>query len=159
MYAVFLLPWLLLHPFHVTLTEAEWNPQSQRLECALRVDPRDLDLALSRQAEQPDFSERLTKAELRRAAESYLQKHIRLQRGDEASGRLHWVGTEADRKYRWFYFELEPPAGEGPLRMVHRVFFQVQSGQRNTVVFRSEGKKSPALVFSRSSASHDVSFP
>ncbi len=157
--ALFLLPWLLLHPFHVTLTEAEWNRQSQRFECALRVDPRDLDLALSRQAGQPVFSERLGKAALRRAAERYLREHVRLQRGEEKLGRLHWVGTEADRKYRWFYFELEPPGGAEPLQLVHRVFFQVQAGQRNTVVFRGTSDEQPSLVFSRSSPLHRLSLP
>ena len=40
-----------VHPFHVTLAEAEYNAESRRLEVALRVyHPLDLETALTRRA-------------------------------------------------------------------------------------------------------------
>lgn len=42
-----LLLFTLIHPYHRTLAEVEWNAQSNRYEVALRIDPRDLESALS----------------------------------------------------------------------------------------------------------------
>ncbi|MEX1026682.1 MAG: DUF6702 family protein [Candidatus Paceibacterota bacterium] len=154
-----LLPLLVMHPFHVTLTEAEWNRQTNRLECSLRVDPRDLDMALSAHEKKPIRSEELSADELERITTEYLRKRIRLLRtGQDEPATLHWVGSEADSKYRWFYFELQPPAGEQTLMMENRLFFEVQAGQRNTVVFRRKQKKSRAAVFTESAARQEVKF-
>lgn len=159
MNAFLLLPLLVMHPFHVTLTEAEWNQQTNRLECALRVDPRDLDLALSAQEKRPVRSEEVSDAELKRMTTEYLRKRMRLLRtGEDEPATLHWVGSEADTKYRWLYFELQPPAGERELVMENRLFFEVQAGQRNTVVFRRKQKTPRAVVFTESTARQAVKF-
>lgn len=152
-----LLPLLLMHPFHVTVTEAEWNHQTNRLECALRVDPRDLDSALSAQEKRPIDSDKLSAAELERLASTYLRKRFRLLRTSrDLPATLHWLGSEADPKYRWLYFELQPPSGERSLMMENRLFFEVQTGQRNTVVFRRKQKTAQAVVFTESAARQEI---
>lgn len=159
MNSILLLPLLVMHPFHVTLTEAEWNRQTRRLECSLRVDPRDLDLALSVQEKRPIRSEEISDTELERLAGDYLRKRFRLLRpGQDESAKLRWVGSEADAKYRWFYFELQPPPGEQTLVMENRLFFDVQAGQRNTVVLKQKQKKPHALLFTESSERQAVEF-
>lgn len=158
MSSLLLLPLLVMHPFHITLTEAEWNRQTERLECSLRVDPRDLDLALSAQEKKPVRSEELDDKALRQLVSKYLQERLRLLRAgdEERPGKLHWVGSETDKKYRWFYFELQPPPGKQPLQMENRLFFDVQHGQRNTVVMRRKRETPEAIVFTEAAARQSI---
>lgn len=134
MYAVLLLPLLIAHPYHVSLAELEFNAASGRWEVALRLHPGDLDAALSHDQRRRVILERETPAAARRIAIAYLNKHFRLLAGDPPQpSQLHWVGMQADPKFVWWYFELQPPPGAAPLRLENRVLMEIEPTQVNTV--------------------------
>jgi hypothetical protein len=138
-----------LHPFHSSVGEAQWNGESKRLEIALRLDPRDLDAALSEQEERRVVLERESDEAAQKLLIKYLKQHVWLEReGTEPRGGFHWVGREDQPRHVWVFFELAPPEGDGELRMGHRVLMEVEPTQTNTLILlHAPGR--PALRFSR----------
>ncbi|QEG40349.1 DUF6702 family protein [Roseimaritima ulvae] len=152
----------LVHPYHRSLAEVQWNTESQRYEVALRVDPRDLDNALSDQHRRPVVLDRMDEADANAMLKAYVGKHLRLLRPQSDSNRadedkrpdkaatMHWVGFEADDrgKYLWLYFEWTPASGEAPQWIENRLFMKTEPTHISTLVF-TELDKRPALVFTK----------
>ena len=151
----------IVHPFHVTYAEAQWNPDGSRLQVALRMSPMDLDNALSKASGRRVLLEKETSEAKRALVENYLRDAIYLASSKEATSkelgqekelqqqqrrkRFHWVGLEDEVRYTWVYFELEVPAGEAisgeesgvaaerKYWLHHRVFFETEETQINTL--------------------------
>ncbi|SRR6056297_1154784 len=143
----------MFHPFHRSLAEVAWNAESERYEVSLRVDPIDLDAALSTQEQRRIVLDKLQPADANGMLKKYIAKHLRPQRSEQQIGEVHWVGYETDDrgKYVWLYFEWSRPAGEGPLRLHNRLFMREEPTHISTVVFTDLAKR-PALIFTKQKA-------
>ncbi|ADV62808.1 hypothetical protein Isop_2230 [Isosphaera pallida ATCC 43644] len=103
------------HPFHVTIAEVEYNPETNRFEVALRVDPLDLQQALAKRLKQPERDlERIEN--LQDHLNGYVADHFRIVGADGSSpaNPLSWVGHEIDVKTAWLYFEITAPDRTAP---------------------------------------------
>lgn len=142
----------LLHPFHITYAEAQWNAEGSRLQVALRMSPMDLDNALSNTTGRRILLEQESAESKQKLVEAYLRNVIYLT-SDKETGkptaeqlekrhrRFHWVGFEDELRYSWAYFELEVPAVKSEREvepptfywLTHRVFFETEETQINTL--------------------------
>lgn len=140
-----LLASLVVHPFHVSYAEAQWNSDGTRLQVALRVSPLDLDNALSNVSGRRVLLEKESKEKKRELVEAYLRDVIFLA-DQKAAGRsrdqavlekrrdrFRWVGLEDELRYVWVYFELEIPADADSVWLSNRVFFETEQAQINTL--------------------------
>lgn len=151
----------LVHPYHRSLAEVQWNAKSARYEVALRVDPRDLDAALSDLHRRTVVLDQMDEAAVGAMLKDYVGKHLKLQRpsGDRDQpaqiAPTHWVGFESDDrgKYVWLYFEWAPPEGEAPLWIENRLFVKTEPTHISTVVF-TKLENRPALVFTKQRPRH-----
>lgn len=135
------------HPFHVTMAEAEFNPESRKLEVSLRVyHPLDLEAALSRRAKEPVTLDGTPGVD--EMIVDYLQEVFTIERADGAAAELEYVGKEVTLKTAWLYFEVELPEGPEGAAFRDRLLFEIEDDQANTIVFR-EGKKRASLRFDR----------
>lgn len=122
----------LAHPNHATLAVAELNPETGRLEVALRVDPDDLERAI-RKATDSTIRPEDPAAEAH--VEAYVRERfvIRPPAGKSVRPRpLKWVGMEVKVDVAWLYFEI-PIRGIWRLRITNSVFFDLEDGQVNTL--------------------------
>ncbi len=124
------------HPFHTSLAEVEWNPQTQRIEVAIRIDAGDFERALRRMTGRQIILERLD--ELDKLAERYLRS--RMEWRSAADGRAmkwHWVGSELQTRFVWVYFEIAVPPSTTSVRITQRLLCEIDPSQINMTVFRS----------------------
>lgn len=138
---------VLLHPFHFTSAEVEWNPKTSRLEVALRVSGNDLEHEIQRDTERSiTIGSQMTPSDQKRLAR-YVERHFYLAASSDAkpgqgeTSRLKWVGTEDDAGWTWLYFELIPPENAGNLWLSNRLFLEMHPTHINYVSFLSAGKR------------------
>ena len=142
----------LLHPFHISVAEAQWNEDGSRLQVALRLTPRDLDAAISGATGRPVVLERQSDERAAELIQQYVRENFYLSPTPEAAERddaethaarrkrFHWVGIEQEVRYTWVYFELERPSGSGradandaSVWLTNRVIFNAEPTQINTL--------------------------
>lgn len=107
---------LIMHPVRETLAEIQHNPDTNRLEIALRLAIEDERVLLRRHVK----TRVVDREQTRRAALEVLSEQLRIgtrefieqerlspgQRA-ELSARYHWVGRETEGAHVWWFFELE----------------------------------------------------
>jgi hypothetical protein len=144
------------HPYHVVFAEAEANPQTERLEVAMRVFPEDLERALERMADRQrvdlERTEDIDQLISRYLARTVLLRDPEAPRDEDsppAPSVIHWVGKEVGVRHTWLYFEVEldGPDAEG-LEISVRSMFETEPTQENTVRFR-RGEERVTLKCSR----------
>ena len=139
---------LIMHPFHVSLTEAEWNAEAKRFELAMRLDPRDLHRALSSHAGEPIHVERTEPDKLRAAIMRYVRAKFPVVDSQGRKADWHWVGLENETKHVWLYLELQPPETAEELIWSNQMIHEIEPSQVNTIILR-EGSEKQTLTFSR----------
>ena len=122
------------HPSHVTIAQAEFNAESASLEVALRIDPFDLEKALTAVAGEPvnlDQTENVDELVV-----DYLNEAFVLQFDEADPIELNWVGKEVFVHTAWLYFEFTLPDGPDGAQLTNRLLFELQDDQVNTVNYR-----------------------
>ncbi len=133
------------HPYHVSLTEIEWNPDTGRIEVAMWVWPADLEKALAKKLGHPVDLD--TEKDLDKKLADLLADHFsasqpapkkenvnaksKAKRPAATPRSLRWVGHEADLKQAWLYFEIKDVDPKSPLTLSNRLFFDLNEDQLN----------------------------
>lgn len=104
-----------MHPFHSTMAEVEWNPESSAFEVSLQLSGVEIEDELSQlhgrriNLETTDGAESLL--------EDYVRKHFQITDATRSSCAIRWVGIEVQIRYVWAYFEVRltdrAPANDG----------------------------------------------
>ncbi|QDT14397.1 DUF6702 family protein [Alienimonas californiensis] len=128
-----------VHPQHVTLAEAEWNPQSQSLEVALRITPAQLEEVVERHAGRSvdldaEASDAAVAAWLRTAFVVTPPDPDPTDDEAPAPAPLKYVGKEVGISVGWVYFEVPLPGGWEGVTVSDRVRLNVEPAQHNTLV-------------------------
>lgn len=141
--ALFLLT--VAHPFHVSVAEAQWNDDRSRLQVSLRLSPRDLDAVLSETTGRRVVLEKESDERTKKLLADYLRDRIFLSASEKNAlakdadavtarqQRFHWVGVEHEIRYVWVYFELDRPTEADSVWLTHRVMFETEPTQSNTM--------------------------
>ena len=145
------------HPFHASLTEAEWNEEAKRLEVTVKLDPNDLEKAVRRITGRTiDIEEKSAEKAIR----AYLTSAFRVRADSLKETKpieLKWIGYEVDLKNAWLYFEVPLPAGPTGIEITNTLLHGDVHHQKNYVTVKA-GEKKASLVCSESSATHTVQF-
>ena len=158
---------VLLHPFHVSISEAEWNSESKRFEISMRLDPRDLTLALAKLSGEKVDLENGPENVLKEHLVAYLSKKFKVEERpvesnsttSEGSTQARWrvVGIENEPRYVWLYLELETRKPPRSLHLSNQMLFEIAPSQVNTIVL-GKGKTRQTLLFSRRLPSQKLRF-
>ena len=98
------------HSSHTSVTEVEWNQESQRFEVAMKLRIADLQDAISaRQGKRV----RVDRDGSANAVLDYLADNFSVTFAEEQKCRLSWVGLELELHDAWLYFEAKP-VGQRP---------------------------------------------
>ncbi|NNE00689.1 MAG: hypothetical protein HKN47_25515 [Pirellulaceae bacterium] len=163
-----LLSALLMHPVHETVSEIEWNPQSGRLEVAVRLSVLDEQWIQQRHA--------TNREPVNKWAIRYLQSRFRVDPSanvklaespanassvaevpptNTAQARrhavYHWIGREEEGSHVWWYFEIETAKKAKPAVVEQRMLFEREDKYANRVLIlgKTESKVSKATVSRR----------
>ncbi len=124
------------HPYHASLSEAEYNSESGSLEVALKVLTQDLERALTHHFGKKKIPP-LEEAD--RQIASYLATVFRLQCPNLSPPTLTWVGKEIEVKETWLYFEFPLATGLEGCTLENRFLFAQEPTQINTLQLKAGG--------------------
>lgn len=138
---------------HLSVTEAMYDREAERLQLAIRVFPQDLEAALSQETgkaitvEEPEA--------LAPAALDYFRKHLKIRSNRGAAVALEWGGLDVTKTHVWLF--LEAPMAGGTLGAAFHITLmqEVFEDQLNLLQLR-DGAMKVALVFSRESGEQVV---
>ena len=104
------------HSSHTSVTEVEWNKESQRFEVAMKLRITDLQDAISaRQGKRV----RVNGDSFANAVLDYLAENFSVTFAEEEKCCLRWVGLELELHDAWLYFEAEPVRGRPSMASVN----------------------------------------
>ncbi len=137
-----LLPTARAHPIRTSFAEADYRPESKKLEVALRVFPDDLETALSAHAGRPISLARTAPPAFDLALLAYLRATFLLRAADDSVPVLHLVGRELkdNDQHLWIFFECQIPGGLAGARLSHRVLREAFPEQLNALRLGQKGK-------------------
>ena len=107
-----------VHPSHSSITEIEWNADSERFEVPMKLSIADLEDAISVKLNRRFSLE--TDKDASSHAQAYLKERFAITRSEDHVCLLHWVGMELELHDAWFYFEAESRPSETP-RAVEKI--------------------------------------
>jgi len=143
----------LAHPVHTSTAEAEYNPQTKRLEVSLTVFISDLETALIRQSEREMRMEKTLAAEFDAQVLAYLKKTFVVTDAAGRAAKMRWVGREMEKESAksgdpavMLFFEVEMPEVLKGAMVRDAVFLEVFKEQCNLVHLRN-GAQSVELRF------------
>ena len=142
--ALFCAAALAVHPQHVSLMEAEWNPESKALEVTLSLTAAQLEAAVEAHARANlDFADDAAeKAAVDHAVAAWLRDRVTFTppatAGEKEEDRkpvaLKYVGRELEGLRAFVYFEVPLPGGWPGVTASSRVGFRAEPAQHNTLI-------------------------
>lgn len=122
------------HPAHVSMAEIEFNDETQRIECAMRVHSADFERALRQRVGHAIDLEK-TKS-IDRAIIDYVSDRFVVATAADKSTKLIWVGKEVADDHTWLYFEVPAPGGLIGTTVRNQMFFDQFPDQINLLTYR-----------------------
>ncbi len=120
----------LAHPYHASLSEAEYNPKTCSLEVAFKVLTHDLERALVHHFGK---KKALPLEEADRQIALYLAEVFRLHCPGPSPPTLVWIGKEIEIRETWLYFEFPLPHDLAGCTIENRFLFDQEPTQLNTL--------------------------
>ncbi|MBB5035748.1 DUF6702 family protein [Prosthecobacter vanneervenii] len=152
----------LAHPVHTSTAEAEYNPQTKRLEVSLTVFISDLETALIRQCEREMRMEKTPAAEFDAQVLVYLNKTFVVTDAAGKVAKMTWVGREMEKESEKsgdpavvLFFEVEMPEGLKGATVRDAVFCELFQDQVNLMLLQT-GSQKIELSFAQDKASQKV---
>jgi hypothetical protein len=144
------LGWLvIMHPFHLSLTEINYNPKSQKLEISQKIFWDDLEIALSKfHDESIDFLNPTTKEILTKQVKSYLLAHNSIW----IEGKLiplSLLGFEVEQDAAWFYLESAKTQRPNSIKISSSILVEDFANQKNVVQYYFEAHKPKSLILGK----------
>lgn len=126
----------LVHKFHVSVSQVEYDRAKQTSRIMIRVFADDLQAAISRHAGRelkiqgaPIGNDR----EIGGLIHAYLRDRLELRTRDGREARLSWAGLESTPDVIWLYVEARTPGGLAGAQLRNRLFCELFEDQVNIV--------------------------
>lgn len=130
----FVLFWFMLHPFHVGLTDINYNSDSETYQVSLKLFTDDLEKGLE---EFSDISLDLFDSSSTDLSDSlvsiYVDQNFRISSGDRIN--LEYVGSEKEYDVTWIYLESDMTQLFEEIQVENEILMSVYSDQSHIVHF------------------------
>lgn len=153
------------HALHQSHTEAEYNPQTKKLEVSLTVFINDLEVALIRQAERELSLTKTPAEEVDVELQRFLTKHFVVTDPSKRVASIEWVGRQMEAATEasgdpevTLFFQVPLPNGLNGATLKHTVFCDHFADQMNLLHLRS-GTQSTELRFTKNDKAKALTLP
>lgn len=152
------------HSVHQSTAEAEYNPETKKLEVSLTVFIDDLETALVRQCECEMRLDKTPAAEFDAQTMAYLAKSFVVTDPAGKAAEIEWVGRQIDEETKksgdptvTLFFEVALPGGLKGKSLQHTIFHDLFKDQVNLLHLRSNPGKAE-LRFTKDETSKKLVF-
>ena len=134
------------HPIRTSYAEADFRPETQKFEIALRVYPDDLETALTAHAGHSITLANTPPPAFDLALLAYLRATFILRAANGTTPVLYLLGRELkdNAQHLWIYFDCTLPGGPTGARLSHRILRDTFPEQLNALRL---GQKGQTLLF------------
>ncbi len=141
---------VLLHPFHISVTEINHNEANESLEISIKMFSDDLEDALNKR-----FGKRLNLGleDQHPDTEVYLALYLADELGLSQGGQdltVDYVATESNIETTWCYLEVSGVQSLNQLSIRNEIMFESFDDQKNMVHVRAKGETHSLLLDRRS---------
>ena len=129
------------HPFYVSVTEVNYNPQSRSIEISCKMFADDFENILKQNYNTSiDLTDNKQEAQANKMVRDYLQRHFTLSVNGKA-GTVQFVGFEKDSESVYCYLELPAVTSVKQLTINNSLLFDYKQEQINIVHTMVNGKR------------------
>jgi hypothetical protein len=153
------------HSLHQSTAEAEYNPETKKLEVSLTVFINDLETALIRQTERDVRLDKTPVAEFDAEIQAYLTTTFVVTDAVGKVANIEWVGRQLDEDTQksgdptmTLFFEVAVPNGFANAKLRHAVFCEMFKDQVNLLQLR-DGLKKTELQFTGPNTTKKLGIP
>ncbi len=143
----YLLLWFVLHPFHVGLTDINYNPNSETYQVSLKLFTDDLEKGLE---EFSGVRLDLVDSDLTAESDSVISKYVDdyFQLSTTSKIELQYVGSEKDYDVTWVYLESDKMEASPEINVSNELLMSVYSDQTHIIHYTVNGEISSELIHS-----------
>jgi len=140
---------VLLHPFHVSVSEIKYKPEQKSLQISTRIFLDDLELAMRAYTgyDKLDITEPENREKVDASLKKYTLEHVRLWDDKGKPYQVNYVGAEIDEDVMWCYLEIEKVKKLKSVKVKNSLLHEVWGDQENLVHFRAFEKVKSARLF------------
>ncbi|MCZ4409870.1 hypothetical protein O3Q51_13700 [Cryomorphaceae bacterium 1068] len=142
-----LLLWFMLHPFHVGLTDINYNSDSESYQVSLKLFTDDLEKGLE---EFSDLSIDLFDSSSTDLSDSlisvYVDQHFSISAADRVD--LKYIGSEREYDVTWIYLESDKTQMREEIHVQNEILMSVFSDQSHIVHFKYGNENQSGLISS-----------
>lgn len=139
----------LLHDFHTSLTEINYNPSTKSVEMSIHIFTDDLETALKTKINNN------TKADALIA--KYVQEHFGFLNAQNQKTPLEYIGKELEGDATWIYVESPLPYPINTYSLQNKILFEFFNDQTNLVNIKYLAQKK-TLLFKQNKTIHKLEF-
>jgi hypothetical protein len=133
--------WGFTHPFYLSVTEINYNPDSKRIELSVRMFTDDFENALRAQYKQSiDLINPKDINQMNQFVREYIGKNLEII-ADGKPVPVKFLGYEKDQDVIWSYFESEELLKPGHYRITNTLLYQHIESQSNIIHCNHAGQK------------------
>ncbi|MGB0862083.1 MAG: DUF6702 family protein [Saprospiraceae bacterium] len=146
-----------LHKFYMSVTEIEYNSQSQSVEMTIRLFTDDFETALeSSSNEKIRLGTKREHTDTDKYIQKYLKNHIEISVNNQAQ-TFDFIGKEAKINNTYCYIEIPNISDFESINIKNLLLFDLFDGQKNIVHVKS-GKMKKSLFLTNSKNEGALSF-
>lgn len=129
------------HPFHVSVTDIEHDPESKSIQVSHRIFLDDLETGLKKfhKVEKLDTYEPESPERLDSLMSAYLKRKV-LFIINGKSMEFNYLGSELEGDARWCYYEIENVTEVNDAEVTNVALMDAFDDQQNIIHFKSKGK-------------------
>lgn len=138
---------MILHPFHVGLTDINFNPESETYQVSIKLFTDDLEKGLE---EFSGMRLDLVGSEFSAKSDSvisiYIDEHFQLSSTSKID--LLYIGSEKDYDVTWIYLESDQMEAATEINVSNELLMSVYSDQTHIIHYTVNGEISSDLIHS-----------
>ncbi len=137
---------LLIHPFHVSVTEVKYKEEKKVLQISTRIFLDDLEVAISNYSKIRNLDIKENWNVVNNYLGSYLLENLKLY-DQKGSMEMRYVGAEIEKDVVWCYAEVEKVKKLKKIIIRNTLLTETFQNQENIVHFRAYDKVKSARLY------------
>lgn len=142
---MFLLLFLLLHPYHVSVTEIRFDEEAHSLQITERIFIDDLEEGLRAANSNPNFVLMDDSLQTHNYLKAYFEDNFQLSVNGKTSN-YRYLGGEIEDDVIWCYIELTNVQDLKSIRLTNKLLTDIYDDQKNLVHFKIGGEKKSFIL-------------
>lgn len=153
---IFSIVYALAHPFHLSICEIEYQPQSQSLQISCRIFLDDLEIALKKKNNVENYFESRSQPQVNKDLSVFIKDFFTIAvNGNERSAQ--YLGYEIEDNVVWCYLEINKVTSLQNIDIGYTILLDTFDDQINLAHVRY-GEKVKSLRFQKGKTRGTISF-